>query len=604
MFARVVGIVAFLAVVANAPVTLGQVQTETSFDVQQFQPSPHGNAFFTVESANVPKSLDVRAQLYLIYAYRPLQLVSTSGARLSGIVDHRFDANLGGAISLWDRLSIGLSVPMALYQGATLTGVSGVTQALAAIAFGDMRLSLKGALLAQRRFQIDLAILFSMTVPTGAEGAFAGDRNVTLAPEVAIGRRFGPVRAAFNFGYLWRQRSVLVNLVVDPELYYRLGVGFDIQRLVEKIPLEVLGEIYGRTSAVTPFRNIEQNPLEWLLGARYAILKPLSVSFGFGRGFTNGYGSPAFRMFASLVFSPIMQEEKGPPKDTDKDGILDEDDDCLNEPEDKDGFEDSDGCPELDNDKDGVPDSKDKCPVDNLEDKDGFEDSDGCFDADNDKDGIFDATDECDNDPEDKDGFEDENGCPENDNDKDGFLDDKDKCPLDPEDKDGFEDKDGCSDPDNDKDGIVDAKDQCPNEAEVVNNFEDFDGCPDKGQTLVVVKEASIDILDKVHFETGSDKILKKSFALLNQVANTLKNHEEIGKIRVEGHTDDVGDDASNLKLSQRRAESVRTYLIGQGLLPDRLVAVGYGETKPIAPNSSKRGKEANRRVAFSILKD
>src|SRR5262245_11412212 len=85
-----------------------QTPTETSFDVQQFVPSPHGHSFFSTEAGAVPRSLDVRAQLVLSYAYRPLQLVGAGNVRLSGIVDHRFDAHLLGAVSLFDRLSIGL----------------------------------------------------------------------------------------------------------------------------------------------------------------------------------------------------------------------------------------------------------------------------------------------------------------------------------------------------------------------------------------------------------------------------------------------------------------------------------------------------------------
>ena len=576
MFLRIFGAAIVFSVTLFGAVA--SAQTETSFDVQQFSPTPHGGGFFTVESASVPRSLDVRAQLFLSYAYRPLQLVGAGNTRVAGIVDHRFDAHLLGAVSLFDRLSIGLTIPMALYQGASLTGVGGATQNLAAVAFGDLRLSPKVAILDQKRFFIDVAVLLALTLPTGNDGAFAGDRTVTFAPELDIGRRFGPVRLAFNFGYIWRERSQLLNLIVDPELYYRLGAGLDLQHFLRRVPIEIIGEIFGRTSAVTPFQRIEQNPLEWILGAKYAVLDWIILSLGFGRGFTSGYGSPAFRVFAGVTFVPIMYREpaapekpKAPPPDSDKDGILDEDDECPTMPEDKDGFQDKDGCPDLDNDKDGVPDSKDKCPNDDLEDHDGFEDDDGCYDADNDKDGVYDKVDKCINVPEDKDGFEDTDGCPEE---------------------------------DNDKDGIVDGKDKCPNEPEVVNDYEDFDGCPDKGITLVVIKEQSIDIMEKVQFETGSDKILQKSYGLLNQVSNTLKNHSEIKKIRVEGHTDDVGNDTFNLKLSQRRADSVRNYLIKQGVPADRLLAVGFGETKPISSNGTPRGKEINRRVAFSILKD
>ncbi|CAN5639386.1 hypothetical protein BH11MYX1_BH11MYX1_19480 [soil metagenome] len=117
--------------------------------------------------------------------------------------------------------------------------------------------------------------------------------------------------------------------------------------------------------------------------------------------------------------------------DRDGDGIPDREDKCPNEPEDKDMFQDDDGCPDLDNDGDGIPDDKDKCPLD-PEDRDGFQDDDGCPDLDNDGDGIPDRNDRCPSEAEDKDGFQDLDGCPDLDNDGDGIPDAKDKCPLEP----------------------------------------------------------------------------------------------------------------------------------------------------------------------------
>lgn len=132
-------------------------------------------------------------------------------------------------------------------------------------------------------------------------------------------------------------------------------------------------------------------------------------------------------------------------RDRDGDGIRDRDDLCPDDPEDLDGFEDEDGCPDLDNDGDGIPDAVDLCP--NLpEDFDGFQDDDGCPDLDNDLDGIPDDLDLCPNQPEDFNGFEDDDGCPDAviDRDGDGIVDAVDLCPDQPEDFDGFEDEDGC----------------------------------------------------------------------------------------------------------------------------------------------------------------
>ena len=169
----------------------------------------------------------------------------------------------------------------------------------------------------------------------------------------------------------------------------------------------------------------------------------------------------------------------GGKKDTDGDGIADRDDACAEQPEDVDGFEDDDGCPDRDNDGDGVPDVDDRCPV-VAEDRDGFQDGDGCPEEDNDGDGLRDAADGCPDSPEDVDGFQDADGCPDPDNDGDGIPDGRDGCPIEPEDKDGFRDDDGCPEPDNDGDGIADNLDQCPNAPEEVNGIEDTDGCPEQ----------------------------------------------------------------------------------------------------------------------------
>ena len=166
---------------------------------------------------------------------------------------------------------------------------------------------------------------------------------------------------------------------------------------------------------------------------------------------------------------------------------------------------------------------------------------------------------------------------------------------------DQFEDLDGCPDPDNDKDGVLDGQDQCPLEAETINGVKDDDGCPDAGKTLVALKREKINIADKVYFETGKAVIQKRSYSLLNQVGGIIKANADL-KVSVEGHTDDVGNDAYNLKLSQDRADSVRRYLIENGIAADRLTAVGYGETRPVASNATDKGREQNRRVEFVVV--
>ena len=215
-------------------------------------------------------------------------------------------------------------------------------------------------------------------------------------------------------------------------------------------------------------------------------------------------------------------------------------------------------------------------------------------DPDRDKDGIPNEKDKCPDQPEDKDGFQDEDGCPDDDNDSDGLADKVDKCPDQAEDKDGFQDEDGCPDPDNDGDGILDAVDKCPNE-----KGDPPDGCPHK-YNLVVVTATKIELKQTVFFDTNKTTIKPVSFALLDDVASAMKDNPKI-TVEVQGHTDSQGDDAFNLKLSQGRAESVRTYLIKKGVSSDRMVPKGYGENVPIDDNRTAAGRAQNRRVEFVI---
>jgi outer membrane protein OmpA-like peptidoglycan-associated protein len=264
---------------------------------------------------------------------------------------------------------------------------------------------------------------------------------------------------------------------------------------------------------------------------------------------------------AALKLSPEGRCTGTPaPDDRDRDGILDPSDACPDQPEDHDGIDDLDGCPEdQDTDGDAFADSIDLC-VAEAEDVDGYLDTDGCPDHDNDADLVADVSD---------------------------------KCPLAPEDPDGFEDADGCPDEDNDLDGFADKADQCPNEV----GIEAERGCP-RVYKDVEVTDSKVVIKQQVHFETNKAKIKPESFDLLDTVAQALRDFPNI-RVEVQGHTDSVGPDKKNLKLSQQRSDSVREYLIGRGIEPYRMTAQGYGESRPIESNTTASGRAANRRVEF-----
>ncbi len=285
-------------------------------------------------------------------------------------------------------------------------------------------------------------------------------------------------------------------------------------------------------------------------------------------------------------------------QDQDEDGVKDDIDRCPKDPEDKDGFEDNDGCPDKDNDNDGVPDLQDKCPNE-AEDRDGFEEDDGCPESDNDKDGIPDDQDKCPRVAEDFDGIEDNDGCPDVDNDKDGVDDSKDKCPNEPEDVDSFQDDDGCPDPDNDKDAIPDLKDKCPNKPETLNGFQDEDGCPDTKEKPKQIQQSDMpkhQILEGVNFSSGSSNMTYSSYQYIEPIIREMKKYPDI-RIEVRGHTDSVGKYESNMRLSKKRAESVKAYLVRKGIQAHRIHAVGFGPSSPVADNRTAAGRAKNRRI-------
>jgi len=260
-----------------------------------------------------------------------------------------------------------------------------------------------------------------------------------------------------------------------------------------------------------------------------------------------------------------------------------------------------------DTDKDGFEDKKDADPL-HAEDVDGFQDEDGAPDYDNDGDGILDASDKAPNEAEDKDGFQDEDGVPDLDNDGDGIVDAKDKAPNQAEDVDNFQDNDGAPDPDNDGDGILDAADKCPgtdatvaageNTKETFNSYKDDDGCPDTKPLPVMEKKGAKLVLKGVNFKTGSAELTEESYAILDEVVPGMKDNKDV-ELEIRGYTDSQGAAASNQKLSERRATTVKDYLVKMGIEASRLKAVGYGEKDPVATNKTAEGRAENRRIEF-----
>ncbi len=629
MLARWSGLVA-LALIMSVSATVVAQGTDASIDVQNFRPAPGPGNYLGVQGSDVAPHLQIGFNLDFNFQYKPLVFEAPDGST-SDAVKYQATFDFIFALGFFDILQIGVALPVVVAQDGTgLADLAG-TSKLSTTAIRDLRLYLKGRLLGGGKFGGEskdgpgLALSLGMSVPTGNDESFAGDRNVTVDPLLVFDYRVKFFKLSLNFGARVRQMSVVADFHLGHQLIYGLGLGF---MLLDK-RLLLLGEYEGAYGINGKTDTAKRIPMEARLGIGWAFgkAKDLSVIVAGGMGFTATPTVPEFRVMGALRYAPVNVDSDGdgvwdrddlcpkqaedkdefddldgcPDLDNDGDGIEDADDSCAGEAEDFDSFEDDDGCPEGDNDGDGIADANDSCPGD-AEDADGFEDENGCPDPDNDQDGVPDGVDECALEKEDVDGFADEDGCPEPDNDGDGIADDIDGCRDEAEDADGFVDEDGCPDLDNDSDGVMDGDDKCPDEAEVFNGIDDTDGCPDKGKALVVITDKLIEITQQINFKKNSAEITgKQSFEVLDVVASVLAANPGI-HIEVQGHTDDTGSKENNIELSQKRAESVVGYLVTKGIDPARLVPKGYGPDVPIADNATKQGKAQNRRVEFHVI--
>jgi len=468
----------------------------------------------------------------------------------------------------------------------------------------DARLGVKVSL--YRDAHVALAVVGSVFLPFGDENMLLGDRSLVFEPKLAAelrADRTSTTRVLANVAVRIRQRSVLESY--DPNAMQTpddarafLDVGSEVVgglggqlELSPRVSVAAEGQLFvplpdsfdwgtcylyntKPCSEAQFMPGTSKGDLTTLVtgGATVRISADVSASVMGGAGL-GGARADELRITTALVWAPQPAGALHPgAHDRDGDGIPDDADNCPDDPEDKDGFQDEDGCPDLDNDGDGIPDAQDKCP----------------------------------NDPEDKDGFQDADGCPDPDNDNDGIPDTQDKCPNDPEDKDGFQDEDGCPDLDNDNDGFPDSKDKCPNDPETVNGFEDEDGCPDVRQTTGPEERPDRIDLKGQPISFGRDgKPTPAAKQLLAQVAAIIKARKLT--IRVEVHvplgvkSTAAGVIAAQKKkdkaVAQKRAAAILEYLVSQGVPQAQVQAVGIGSDRPLG--TTNPSDPINDRIDF-----
>ncbi len=537
-------------------------------DVQRFHPSFDTLGGFQVESTRTLELWHPAFGLHFNYANRPLVLYSQAedGRAFEGaLVGDLFGMDLQAALGL-RYVDIGLTIPVTLAMvQKTDAPVAGYPDYDRYTGFGDIRIAAKGRFLDPEKLPVGLALILPLSIPTGNAAIFNGMWGYTFNPMVLVETRPGKFHAALNMGpyltvtniYLDRDDNVVAR--TGPEWRMALWAGY---RVAE--PVDVHGELL-MAFGMGGEPDATRNPVEWRLGARIYPVSSLSIDLGLGSGMSPGMGAPAFRFLFGASFTPSVA------KDSDRDRVPDKRDQCPDEPEDRDKYEDQDGCPDPDNDNDGVADAADQCP-DELETLNGFEDGDGCADENPDNDG-------------------------------DGMSNAADLCPDEAEDVDGFEDSDGCPDPDNDGDGVADAADRCPDAAEVFNGVDDGDGCADEGGLVLLdLAAGEIKLQQPLNFLSKKAVLEDDARAVLDAVASVMVARPDLLTVEVQVHTDDVGDPDFNLRFSDARAQIIRLYLAEKGVAEGRLTAKGYGESQPLVEGTSDDARAANRRVQFVIL--
>jgi outer membrane protein OmpA-like peptidoglycan-associated protein len=570
------------AIVVVTLVGAGSARADQSRNVSLslFDPTPTASteATFQLQGASVAEAGSLGVFALVSYANKPLVLRTSQND--DAAVENRTTLELGGAYA-FGMFELGLRMPFYVQTGAALP-TDDQRLEMFGIAPGD---SARGDLTAHGKFQIgarggvSYGLGAALTVPTATKDEFAGNDKPTGRALFLLSLVHGPLTATLNLGGVIREQAQVGSAIQRSGAVWGGGLSL---RVLDRIWLagEIYGELMPGGQTGQPMSGAALGPeelgmpIEGLFGLRYQMARTTSVSLAVGRGITNDLGSPALRGVFALAVTPSAEQLKPlhpprppePEKDSDADGIGDKVDNCPNEPEDKDLFDDADGCPDLDNDGDAIADAADKCPLD-AEDKDGFPDDDGCPDKDNDGDGVPDA---------------------------------QDKCPVASEDRDSFEDADGCPDPDDDGDGLVDSIDKCPREPETINGNADDDGCPDRGNSLVVVSPDRLELLESVQFAGG--RLAKSSHNVLGQVGATLRAHPEILRVRVTVHVQPTHNAAADKRLSEQRAKAVRDWLVEWGVDPLRLQAAGFGGTKPLVPPTSRGAAQINDRLELIVL--
>ncbi len=365
------------------------VAAQERFNSNRFQPAPTIEDGFATQLPDTLGHLRFSVQLLLDYANDPVVVASrATGERAGEVVGDSLFFHMYAALGLWDFLEIWAGLPVAAYMNGDGTGGGGLADASpSSVGLGQPQLGVSARVLGRKQEGFQLGLNAALGLPVGTTDAYAADDGVTARGWVNAAYYASVVPVA-SVGVAYRPSSDFENVEVGSELFYNVGLHIPLLQR----SLRLIGEVYGTTNlrGGNLFSRTE-TPLELLGGAKYTLPFGLQVGGAAAMGLTRAVGSPGYRILLTVGYAPPRPADAAPaevadappapppPADRDGDGIPDIVDACPDEPEDFDGFEDEDGCPDPDNDQDGFLDADDQCPNE-PETYNNFQDDDGCPD--------------------------------------------------------------------------------------------------------------------------------------------------------------------------------------------------------------------------------
>jgi OmpA-OmpF porin, OOP family len=521
-----------------------RAQAVPGFALSRYEPSERGSDWFVGESLDLRGRFRPAVGTVAEYAYQPLVVRNRGGALVAEPVRHLSFVHVGASIALADRFRLALDLPLQVFaEGTSATfGTRSYSAPAHAQGIGDLRIGGDVRLFGTYGDAVTAAVGVQVWAPSGSREQYTGDGAVRIRPRAMVAGEVGAFVYAVQLNLGYRAHSEQIDgSPVASDLGFSASAGVRLARRL------VIGpELFGSTVLDDPFTR-RATPLEALLGAHY-LFQDVRLGAGVGTGIASGYGAPAVHALVAMEWTPSAVPRDGQASRAD----------VQTRPLAPAPVEAG-----PDRDHDGVADRLDVCP------------------------GVLGVPS---SDPT-------KNGCPP-DADGDGVHDIDDACPTIPGLRTSHPMTNGCPDTDRDKDGIVNVDDACPDEPGPPDRDPSRNGCP-----KAFIRAGEIKILDQVKFKTGSAAIQtgKDSEGVLQAVATLLQEHPEIVRVRVEGHTDDVGSAAANKKLSANRAAAVVAWLVAHGIDPSRLTSAGFGSERPLDSNETDGGRRTNRRVEFHV---